>query len=442
MLNTVVASIATMKEREESLKLTVQSLDHQVDKINIYLHGYNEIPQWIKENKKIEVGQGADNADNDKFFWVPRTTGFHLICDDDIIYPDDYVEKVKRDLAEYEYKAVISYLGVIPHRLPIASYYLDRDKVGIFEELENDTEVKILGTGCLAYYTESPLQFYYTEKPLFMSDILFSTFLAEVGIQRICCAHKADWFKYTPPKEGTTIFEKEVTTDYIQTKWINDRPELFQTEKIPYEFPKVTVAVVVSRLRTQRDEVKQCLDSLRKLSYPNYEIVMIDNNDRLLTIGKCYNDAARIAKGEYILYVGDDDYITSDYLYSLVTMLQSMPHVIHSTTYLSMFDKEGNVVPKELVPTGMFKVDYIKNNPFAEYLTRYVDSDMFERMREQDHGSLVARHQYGYWYRSHEEQVSGAKILGNAHENGTRAEISPILAKIRNSFKETIDESF
>lgn len=436
MINKVTCSLATLKEREESLKLTVQSLLPQVDRLNIYLHGYDEIPEWLK-HKKITIGQGADNKDNDKFFWVPETKGFHLLCDDDIIYPKDYVKAVKEDLKRFGYEIAISYMGANPLRLPIASYYQDRLKISLFDELDEDLEMKILGTGCLAYYTKEPLQFYYNDAPWFMSDIIFSTFLADIGVQKVVPKHKANWFKYTNITTPT-IYDEQVNDDFEQTKWINSRADIFQTEKHPFDFPKVSIIVVVSRLKTHRNAVKQCLDSLRAVLYPNYEIIMVDNNERLITIGKAYNDGVQQAKGKYVLFVGDDDYITSDYLFSMVNVLEHMPGTVTSTSYLTMFDEEGNIAPKELVPTGMWLREYLLENPFAEYLTKWVDSDAFEKLRENNKGSIVVRHQYGYWYRVHPNQVSGMKVLGNPHENPTNANISPILEKIRNRFKETL----
>ena len=48
-----IAGIATLKEREESLKRAIESIYPQVDRIIAVLNYYEETPEWIKSTTKI-----------------------------------------------------------------------------------------------------------------------------------------------------------------------------------------------------------------------------------------------------------------------------------------------------------------------------------------------------------------------------------------------------
>jgi hypothetical protein len=87
------ANIATHAPRLESLRKTVDSLLPQVDVVRIY---FNECdpPEWATQNDKIHPVSGHVNlTDNGKFYFLDHTEPdeIYFTCDDDIIYPPDYV---------------------------------------------------------------------------------------------------------------------------------------------------------------------------------------------------------------------------------------------------------------------------------------------------------------------------------------------------------------
>ena len=50
----ITAGIASIPHRAENLRQTVLSLINQVDKLNVYLHGYDSVPDFLQA-PKIEV---------------------------------------------------------------------------------------------------------------------------------------------------------------------------------------------------------------------------------------------------------------------------------------------------------------------------------------------------------------------------------------------------
>lgn len=174
--------------------------------------------------------------------------------------------------------------------------------------------------------------------------------------------------------------------------------------------------------------VKECYDSLRRQNYKDLEIVVIENYDKLVTIGKAYNEGVKRAKGKYVLFVADDDFISDDYVSTLVSVIESteVQNSVTVSSYLTMFSvKEGNIrrEARTLVPTGMWLRKYLIKNPFKEYLTRFVDTELMNRTKDLGYNQLIAMHSYGYFYRSHPEQVSGFKAFtGGLAEEPNRIE--------------------
>jgi hypothetical protein len=59
----------------------------------------------------------------------------------------------------------------------------------------------------------------------------------------------------------------------------------------------------------------------------------------------------------------------------------------------------------------MWKRDYLLKYPFKEFLTKLVDSSYMDACKERGDIMHVVQHQYGLYYRSHAEQVSGTKAI-------------------------------
>ena len=102
--------------------------------------------------------------------------------------------------------------------------------------------------------------------------------------------------------------------------------------------PLVSVIVPVYNVSKY---LKQCLDSITAQSYKNLEIILVDdgstdgsnricdeyadNDARIKVIHKenggqasARNEAAKIAQGEYIIYIDSDDYINKMHIQNLI----------------------------------------------------------------------------------------------------------------------------
>lgn len=417
----ITCSLTTIPDRTESLKDTVASLLPQVDKLNVYLHGYTEMPQFLK-HKKIEVAfdlEHGDRGDIDKMAWCDEVKGYHLICDDDLIYPPDYAGKIVEAIDRYDKKAIVSFHGSILKRLPIAKYYSDRTVYPCLGEVIADQEMSIIGTGTLGYHSSIGMnKIQLGDKLPNMLDIHVSFWAKENNIPLYVIAHKEGWIKHSEKVDlNKTIFATHSLNDYVHTSMINARSELFGCPRTMIEgMPVISIVVVNSRGRKSPEMLQACFDSIRNQFYYNIETIVVENTDRLITIGKAFNEGVKKAKGEWVLFVGDDDIISVDYVGALVAYAYfgGEPPCICVSTFLTMFNTNGTVInnePRDLAVTGMWKRDYLLKYPASEYLTRYVDTDMMEQAEARGDRLAVLRWHYGYFYRSHMDQVSGHKQL-------------------------------
>ncbi len=203
----VTASMATIPSRVQLLEQVVSTLLPQVDRLNVYLNGFNEIPHFLKD-ARIEVARSqeyGDQKDNGKFFWSERVaTGYHLTVDDDIIYPRDFVQRSIMKIEQYDRRAVVGVHGVNLAN-PLQRYTESREVFHFGDALLQDAFVHLLGTGTIAYHT-STLQIAFDEfKTRGVADLWFAIQARRQRVPLIAQSRPRNWL--APIRhEGETIF--------------------------------------------------------------------------------------------------------------------------------------------------------------------------------------------------------------------------------------------
>ncbi len=87
------AHMATFPARTETLELSLESLEPQVDEIHLVLNEYKEIPNFLSRFKKVNpILPDRDFKDVGKFFPVPGPSDFVFLVDDDLQYHDRYCD--------------------------------------------------------------------------------------------------------------------------------------------------------------------------------------------------------------------------------------------------------------------------------------------------------------------------------------------------------------
>lgn len=218
----VVASMAAIPQREESLKNVVSALLPQVDRLKIYLNNYQETPTFLLQNK-IEIassGQYGDLKDIGKFFWSERRNGYQLTCDDDLLYPPNYVAKLLAGVERYKKPTVVGFHGIVL-KPKVRSYYRDRTIYHFSQALECDCIVHILGTGCAGWHSNSLNLKVNDFRIPNMADLWLGRICQSNEIPMITIARKKNWLLAQPFTD--TIYNHFVGNDEKPTRIVNDQ---------------------------------------------------------------------------------------------------------------------------------------------------------------------------------------------------------------------------
>jgi len=207
----IVASLASMGDRSQHLKNTVESLlANPFTRVNIYLHDYSKGSyDHILNDSRVHVidcTPEEDNGDSDKFHWCEEIDGYHFTCDDDLIYPVNYVETMVDCINRNQRRAVVSAQGYVFNTLPMTNYFSkDRSSYSCLRAVPQDVPCHGLGTGAMAYHTGTIK----VTKDIFvipnMTDIWMTLHCQKQHVPMICCAHQEGWIQYADglPLEDT-----------------------------------------------------------------------------------------------------------------------------------------------------------------------------------------------------------------------------------------------
>ncbi len=199
----ISANLATIKARKENLQQVVDSLRHQVDIVRVYGNDYK--PKLKGSN--VEIFFGKDYTDNAKFIWLPTSKGIYLSCDDDIIYPPDYVETILTALKKYP-NTWLTFHGRKLKGLNLP-YYTGHHSYQCLRNVDADYQVDVPGTGVSAFNTDLIKFDATTWRDYRMSDLRVALELAKKDIRIICLKHNMHWIKSTETYLTQSIHRRE-----------------------------------------------------------------------------------------------------------------------------------------------------------------------------------------------------------------------------------------
>ena len=209
--------MTTIPERENVLLTVIDSVYDQVDFIKIVFNKYEKIPSWVKSKSKIKASLDTSNRYSDCAKWrVAPRKGYVFSIDDDILYPKNYVAVLIKKLETYKRKSVVTVHGAY-FQLPFCDFATDKKNYNFANARHKDTRVDIMGSGTLAYHTD-------TIKPKFedflspnRSDIWFSSICHKKKIPIICVAREKGWLRPLKTK-GLTIWDRTKQDDSFRRK--------------------------------------------------------------------------------------------------------------------------------------------------------------------------------------------------------------------------------
>lgn len=237
-----IVGIASIPNREKQLIKTVRSLINQCDYMFIALNNYKRIPKELEKLKKI-MFIFTDNSKGDAFKYFALTEKFSendvlFTCDDDLIYPKDYVSYMNEKLYLYGRHNVIVSLHGRDIEKRISNYY--REKTRMYHclwEVVDDKFCKFLGTGVMAatFKTYSKLTLSYFEEKN-MADIWVSKYAHENVIDTFVLSHKKGYIQLqdVPETICNDLWDKCET----QTRIVNEINGYKENTKSEYDWKK------------------------------------------------------------------------------------------------------------------------------------------------------------------------------------------------------------
>jgi len=220
MIIAQIAQIASIPERAQMLKKTVESLYPQVDELNVMLNNYSYIPPWLEKENINVVELDNSKGDGAKFYGLENKEGFIFTCDDDLIYPTDYVHEMTMKLYDYKISAILTNHGRVMNDKPVTSIYMDRKATyHCLETVTDEVHLDIGGTGVMAFHTRYFRPDYNKILIKNMADVWIAKFAHEQGCKIVMNPHHKDWLTYQHP--DWTIWDEEIREHSFQTEIYN-----------------------------------------------------------------------------------------------------------------------------------------------------------------------------------------------------------------------------
>ncbi len=196
----IYAGMATVAGNEVALRSAVMSLLPQVDGLFLYLNGYSEVPPFLDKLEQVTCQldpAGTRYGDAGKFWGLEQVeNAIYLTCDDDILYPQDYVQRMTEALAELKGRAVVCVHGSLLVQ-PMENFYANgsRSVLHFAGELIRRRQVHVPGTGTCAFHSSTVDMTLDQFETANMADIWLTKFMAEKHIEAYTVAHKGLWLR-------------------------------------------------------------------------------------------------------------------------------------------------------------------------------------------------------------------------------------------------------
>jgi len=218
----IVVSIATLPEREKMLMRTIASLIEQCDVLQVQLNNYKEIPEWIIQDKIIATLTDNSIRDAFKFYNIEEYKNtYFFTCDDDLIYPKDYVNNMIKWIDKMNKSCIVSHHGRSLKSYPITSYYKESSfRVSCLHDNNYDILLEYPGTGVSAFHTDTITVNLDMFKNSTNADVWFGLQAKKQNVPVLALKHKAGYFGYQHPVD--TLFDRKVNDEQDLVDVINE----------------------------------------------------------------------------------------------------------------------------------------------------------------------------------------------------------------------------
>lgn len=195
----ISANYATFKDpkRFKALRRSVESVIGQVDLVRVYYNGSihdRHMFEGIEQMPKVEFYCGHDITDLGKFFGLTFLKHeYYFTCDDDILYPIDYVQRTINKIDKHD--CIVTYNG--RKLVKSDSYYFGKHFMFDYRRQQtNEALVDVPGTGVMAFKTDYFCPVDIIQSPhKKMADLVFGLEAKQNKKRIVCLQRSAGWIR-------------------------------------------------------------------------------------------------------------------------------------------------------------------------------------------------------------------------------------------------------
>lgn len=208
----IVANLATYPPRRSFLDVVLKSISPQVDRVNLVLNEYDEIPEEVRAFENVHpIIPAEDTKDTGKFLPDISDSTFVFFVDDDLFYPHDYVTRSLARMDALPFTSALCGYHCSVYRKPklrlspeggkawlrfhlkpnmLAAY---RDLYGSGNPVKAPILVDQVATCAAVMRGKDVPPFDYMRTSQKFVDVRLAKWCFERGIPRVCIALDKDW---------------------------------------------------------------------------------------------------------------------------------------------------------------------------------------------------------------------------------------------------------
>jgi hypothetical protein len=201
----VTAALATYPARADIAPAVIDILAAQVDRLFVYLNNYDEVPSFIRRHRHrgriaFILDPASERRAAAKFHWLRWIRGYHLLCDDDILYPPDYAARMVAAVEDQRRKAIVGVHGVVLQPIVDDARGSRRAIFKYGQPLAAATTVHFLGSGTAALHSDVLASMDLSNLPSYpiANDEVLAVAAKTAGVPMVCVPRAAGWLRPHP----------------------------------------------------------------------------------------------------------------------------------------------------------------------------------------------------------------------------------------------------
>lgn len=306
----IIASMCTIPVRRESFDQVLQSILFEqtlrVDRFHIWLNGYQQIPADLPHDPRLILHLEPSNPGPTARYRSAiglEDNSIFLTLDDDLIYPEDYVEKGVQALDMQDQPASVCFGGVIlDWVVPNAEldYRFHKIVITCDGRLDTNVSVPILMGGAGFHYAKNVQSVISTELPGFATndDMMVSYNLNKQNIKIISITKPSNWIRnHSNQSAPHALYQKDIHTRINTLNLLVNNLGFSMKTTITDEFNQRISNLLISVGELTETEYDQFRMKEFALRYPLHilEIVEIGKtNNNYRTPRDCYEHFVQI----------------------------------------------------------------------------------------------------------------------------------------------------